>query len=151
MIFFNFRELGEVTSEMVCGLPENDTETCVYNSGGPITANKMLIGRSQGRLAFITDSFLSGLHSWGRWCGNPKFPGVYTKISDARPWFNKHLKEDIDDNCWRVTPYKDRAKYYLRRVVKKLNPFCSLKLNKTDLHRSIGMACSFPKVFKWFG
>uniref|UniRef100_A0A671LTD5 Acrosin n=1 Tax=Sinocyclocheilus anshuiensis TaxID=1608454 RepID=A0A671LTD5_9TELE len=66
---------GIITSNMLCaGLDEGGKDSCQGDSGGPM-ANK---NNSQW--------IQSGIVSFGRDCGIPKFPGVYTRVSQYQSW-----------------------------------------------------------------
>ncbi|XP_072309042.1 trypsin-like [Eucyclogobius newberryi] len=62
---------GSITRNMICaGSRDGGKDACEGDSGGP------LVCRSQ----------LFGLVSWGRSCGQARFPGVYTNVSRYRQW-----------------------------------------------------------------
>lgn len=62
---------GQITSRMFCAGPmTGGSGSCKGDSGGPITGG-------------VGNSLLTGVVSWGYVpCALPKFPGVFTKISD---------------------------------------------------------------------
>uniref|UniRef100_A0A8C8TID8 Peptidase S1 domain-containing protein n=1 Tax=Peromyscus maniculatus bairdii TaxID=230844 RepID=A0A8C8TID8_PERMB len=64
-----------VTDSMLCaGDMEGGKDTCVGDSGGPL----------------ICDGVLQGVTSWGPApCGEPKKPGIYTKVIDFIPWMKE--------------------------------------------------------------
>ncbi|VEN45021.1 unnamed protein product [Callosobruchus maculatus] len=64
-----------VTERMFCaGYAMGGIDACEGDSGGPI-----VIG---GKLAGVT--------SWGIGCAEPKFPGVYTKVTAYLDWIKEH-------------------------------------------------------------
>ena len=54
------------------------TDTCAGDSGSPLICG---------------DNILSGITSWGYGCGEPKYPGVYTKVSHYINWINKYIHD----------------------------------------------------------
>ena len=67
----------EVTSGMVCaGRMDGKVDTCTGDSGGPMTCLK------NGR------RILYGITSWGKGCGRPKQPGMYTRITKFLRWLH---------------------------------------------------------------
>ncbi|XP_058808150.1 trypsin-1-like [Phymastichus coffea] len=73
-----YKRYGGVPAGEICagyyGIGGKDT--CIGDSGGPLTIN--------GRLAGIT--------SWGLGCAEADFPGVYTEIAYYRDWIKKHIQ-----------------------------------------------------------
>jgi len=64
-----------LTPNMLCaGYEHGGVDTCQGDSGGP------LVTRMAGKWTQV------GLTSFGRGCGQPKKPGVYTKVSRFNPW-----------------------------------------------------------------
>lgn len=93
-------DLGEFTFRMVCAGIGGSKDACVYDSGGPMTANGFLIGEILSvtcinRVYVITDDGFVGLVSWGRGCASKTHPGVYTKISAVKMWLRKKMKEEL--------------------------------------------------------
>ena len=62
---------GEPTSPAA---PDAANDTCQGDSGGPLVVD--VTGRR----------VLVGVTSWGRDCGDPRYPGVYAKVSAGRDW-----------------------------------------------------------------
>jgi secreted trypsin-like serine protease len=63
--------------------PNGGKDSCFGDSGGPlIVADK---GNDKGYTQV-------GIVSWGPQCGNPLFPGVYTRVSSFSDWIEKNLK-----------------------------------------------------------
>ncbi|CAI9624484.1 unnamed protein product [Staurois parvus] len=57
-----------ITSSMICAGPlkKRKDDTCQGDSGGPLICNNKF----------------TGIVSFGNKCGNPKFPGVYTRLTN---------------------------------------------------------------------
>jgi secreted trypsin-like serine protease len=63
--------------------PTGGKDSCFGDSGGPlIVADK---GNAEGYTQV-------GIVSWGPQCGNPLFPGVYTRVSSFSDWIETNLK-----------------------------------------------------------
>lgn len=68
-----------------------DTEICAT---GPQGGKDSCFGDSGGPLFGVADNgkFVQvGVVSWGPQCGNPLYPGVYTRVSSFSDWINKTL------------------------------------------------------------
>uniref|UniRef100_A0A671PFD5 Zgc:112038 n=1 Tax=Sinocyclocheilus anshuiensis TaxID=1608454 RepID=A0A671PFD5_9TELE len=75
---------GIITSNILCaGLNEGGKDSCQGDSGGPMV-NK---NGSQW--------IQSGIVSFGRDCGLPKFPGVYTSVSQYQSWISTQISSDL--------------------------------------------------------
>ncbi|XP_059409131.1 trypsin II-P29 [Carassius carassius] len=73
-----------ITNNMLCaGLNEGGKDSCQGDSGGPMV-NK---NNSQW--------IQSGIVSFGRECGIPKFPGVYTRVSQYQSWISSQISSDL--------------------------------------------------------
>ncbi|NP_113711.1 kallikrein 1-related peptidase B3 precursor [Rattus norvegicus] len=70
----------EVTDLMLCaGEMDGGKDTCKGDSGGPLICNGVL----------------QGITSWGfNPCGEPKKPGIYTKLIKFTPWIKEVMKEN---------------------------------------------------------
>ena len=65
---------------MLCAAGDDRADTCDGDSGGPVTA----IGAD--RVTRIV-----GITSWGRGCGLPNYPGIYTRMTAVVAWVN-HIR-----------------------------------------------------------
>ncbi|XP_076173331.1 trypsin 3A1-like, partial [Ptiloglossa arizonensis] len=76
---------NRITENMFCaGYLEGELDACFGDSGGPLH-----VKGTNGHLEVI------GIISWGRGCARPKFPGIYTKVTNYLGW----LKDHLDDEC----------------------------------------------------
>ncbi|XP_050346917.1 trypsin, alkaline A-like [Nymphalis io] len=73
----DYRDWPEVTPEMLCHgiLDVGGKDTCLGDSGGPITHNKNVI---------------VGVISWSFGCAHPFFPGVSARVSSYSTWIYDH-------------------------------------------------------------
>ncbi|XP_073333168.1 transmembrane protease serine 9 [Pagrus major] len=73
---------GDVlTASMMCaGYMEGGRDTCLGDSGGPLTCRQ-----PSGQW------FIAGVTSWGHGCGRIGFPGVYTQVTSIRKWISTYL------------------------------------------------------------
>ena len=70
-------------TEICATAPTGGKDSCFGDSGGPlIVAEK---GNDKGYTQV-------GIVSWGPQCGNPLFPGVYTRVSSFSDWIETNLK-----------------------------------------------------------
>lgn len=69
---------GEVTERMICAgdVAQGGRDACQGDTGGPL----------------IIDEQLVGLVSWGRGCGRPGYPTVYTYVPSLKTWIDETLE-----------------------------------------------------------
>lgn len=69
---------GEVTERMICAgdVLLGGRDACQGDTGGPL----------------IVDEQLVGLVSWGRGCGRPGYPSVYTYVPSLKPWIDEIIE-----------------------------------------------------------
>ncbi|XP_077068338.1 trypsin-like isoform X1 [Siphateles boraxobius] len=72
---------GGITSNMICAglLNQGGKDSCQGDSGGP------LVSRNGSRW------IQSGIVSFGVGCADPKYPGVYARVSRYQDWINKYM------------------------------------------------------------
>ncbi|CAG2167924.1 unnamed protein product [Oppiella nova] len=77
-----------VTSKQMCaGYAAGKRDSCQGDSGGPMT---MQLDGREGRYVQI------GITSWGKGCAEPKYPGVYTKVSYYIDWIQSNTNNVND-------------------------------------------------------
>ncbi|XP_014253068.1 trypsin-1-like [Cimex lectularius] len=72
------------------GQPGGMKDACQGDSGGPIHLNHTAPNHME----------LIGIVSWGRGCGRPNYPGVYTRVDKYTSWIQKQ----IGDECTCTPP-----------------------------------------------
>ncbi|XP_013776767.1 clotting factor B-like isoform X2 [Limulus polyphemus] len=78
---FNAKALPHgITEQFICaGYEKGGVDACQRDSGGPLVVS------GNGGYAVV------GIVSFGYMCGEPGFPGVYTRVSHFLPWIEKTL------------------------------------------------------------
>ncbi|XP_076630163.1 trypsin-1 [Colletes latitarsis] len=71
-----YRKLfGGISEGQICaGYTKGGKDACQGDSGGPLVVSGQLVG----------------IVSWGKGCGSPKYPGVYTDVSHYRQWIRSN-------------------------------------------------------------
>lgn len=69
----------QVTDRMICaGYDDGTKSPCYGDSGGPLS------------MQYETDApILIGIVSWGKNCGAPHYPGVFSRVTSARLWIEE--------------------------------------------------------------
>ncbi|XP_051572347.1 trypsin-like isoform X2 [Myxocyprinus asiaticus] len=72
---------GGITNNMICAglLNQGGKDSCQGDSGGPMV--------SKNGSLWIQ----SGIVSFGTGCADPRFPGVYTRVSQYQDWINSYI------------------------------------------------------------
>jgi secreted trypsin-like serine protease len=65
--------------------PSGGKDSCFGDSGGPLIVADKNDDKGYSQV---------GIVSWGPQCGNPLFPGVYTRVSSFSDWIGKEMKDN---------------------------------------------------------
>ncbi|XP_056116460.1 trypsin-2-like [Rhinichthys klamathensis goyatoka] len=91
---------GGITSNMICAglLNEGGKDSCQGDSGGPMVSR-------------ISSLWIqSGIVSFGQGCAEPKYPGVYARVSQYQDWINSYMDSnppgfvEFNSNGFRSSP-----------------------------------------------
>lgn len=82
-----YKELGKDIasgSEICAGEPAGVKDSCYGDSGGPLVAPA---DNSRGFIQI-------GVVSWGDQCGNPAFPGIYSRVANYNDWIRATIQKN---------------------------------------------------------
>uniref|UniRef100_A0A914DR65 Peptidase S1 domain-containing protein n=1 Tax=Acrobeloides nanus TaxID=290746 RepID=A0A914DR65_9BILA len=79
--FLHYRGLVHTPSEFCAGYNIGKVDSCQGDSGGPLVCRNLQ----------DTAWELQGLVSWGIGCGQPGYPGIYTKVFNMLPWIRLQM------------------------------------------------------------
>ena len=69
----------EIDDTMLCAaVPGGGKDACTGDSGGPLV---IVTGTGEEKRMELV-----GVTSWGRGCGKPEFPGVYSRVTTNLEW-----------------------------------------------------------------
>ncbi|XP_067268881.1 trypsin-like [Pseudorasbora parva] len=95
----NFAYGGGITSNMICaGLTQGGKDSCQGDSGGPMVSKKDF------------QWIQSGVVSFGVGCAEPRYPGVYTRVSRYQDWINSYMDSnqpgfvEFNSRGFRISP-----------------------------------------------
>ncbi|XP_066939221.1 trypsin-1-like [Macrobrachium rosenbergii] len=75
--------INGITDNMICaGVDQGGRDTCTGDSGGPLVT-----ASSTGFMEQI------GIASWGYGCGDPRKPGVYTRVTRYMTWIQNYAAD----------------------------------------------------------
>ena len=74
----------EITKNMVCaGFTEGGKGVCNGDSGGPLVVPRSSIDDT---------AIIYGITSFGNHCAEPKYPTVFTRVTEFLPWIKTFLE-----------------------------------------------------------
>lgn len=75
------KDIGFESKTMFCTALGSSTDSCQGDSGGPLFRKET---DSDGKVSNVQ----YGVVSWGIGCADPRYPGVYAKVSEAAAWID---------------------------------------------------------------
>lgn len=66
------------------GTDDGSIDACKGDSGGPLVCKDI-----------NNVTYVWGVVSWGENCGNPEYPGVYTKVANYFDWISHHVGRSL--------------------------------------------------------
>lgn len=66
-------------NHLCAGLPQGGIDACQGDSGGPLT------------VAYNGAAVLAGIVSSGTGCADPRYPGLYTRVTSFLPWLRQYV------------------------------------------------------------
>jgi trypsin len=85
---YYFEYDGKVSNDMMCAVDKDGQDACQGDSGGGL----IRLGSDQNG----KDDVQLGIVSWGLACGDPNFPGVYSRVAEHYDWIRDNVCELSD-------------------------------------------------------
>ena len=83
------KDKDTITDYMLCAdVPEGGKDSCSGDSGGPLVTAKQGDGTTPGQ-----NYQLIGVVSWGWGCADPRYPGVYARVTSQLTWIQSFLSQ----------------------------------------------------------
>ena len=76
-----YNNIGYIDNSMICSNSSDEKGTCNGDEGGPYICNINSTGQA----------VLVGVISWSNGCADPKFPGVYARVTHVLDWIKKNM------------------------------------------------------------
>ncbi|XP_073697638.1 tryptase-like [Garra rufa] len=80
-----YKNITSITDNMICAglLNQEGKDACQCDSGGPMVSSNGFLW------------IQSGIVSFGKGCGEPKYPGVYTRVSQYQKWIESSIGTNL--------------------------------------------------------
>lgn len=86
----SYSGIVDTTTSFCAG--DDQTDTCTFDSGGPLVVLKQRNSKYRDHVAI-----LAGITSWGEGCAVDQKPGVYTRVQNYLDWIEE-TRQTLDDN-----------------------------------------------------
>ena len=86
---------GRILSSMICAgyIGEGGKDSCQGDSGGPLVCN------NNGK------AVIAGVVSWGWGCADPRWPGVYSRVTHVLDWIKENMVCRACAVCFIITSF----------------------------------------------